>query len=566
MQIFNHEHMKASFLLIILVLLTISCSTQGIRSNSIFNHVQQLLPEEPDSARRYIEKNRHKLISPKQIAWAILMEHYINNLKDYEYYEDSITIKIMQNSHYYTTEYTQALSFYYKGVFLFHKSEYEKAIELFHAAEQTANKLEWYHLLGMIYNKSSEVFFKLELYNTSIEYADKSASQFMLSGDERLATRALATKIFSLYELKECEEAQQLYRLTKKKSLKSDDRKFLTYLNSEIISILLFYGDNNSAQSYYADIKNLRNDTPPTSIESLYCASFYLNRRQPDSAFYYLSHIQDTDLYDYDRISLQSLFSDYYRQKGEYRTALGCMLHNQTLRDSLIHSRQRISLIKVESRSQNLKMRLLYEKKVALRDRIVYWGSVIFFALIVFLFVYLYKARKQKSEMSNRLALVSEMVSDLKESNQTLLSKLDVHKEKENLLKEHIESKLAYAKLFADLYYKFPDKPGTILKKMNEMIDLVPMNKEFTAGIINNVNLYYNNAIEKLLHTHPYLTQAEILFSSLIIAGFCMQEMSLILNCNSVDAVYTRKYRLKQKLSLSKNIDIEDYLAAFALE
>lgn len=558
--------MKTSFSLVIFILFAISCSSPSKQSNFVFSHIQQLLPEQPDSARRYLEKNQYKLISPKQVAMAILMEHYINDLKEYGYYQDSSTIKIMQNSHHYTTDYTQALSFYYKGVFLLHKSEYEKAIELFHTAERKANRLEWEHLLGMIYNKSSEVFYKLELYNTSIEYADKSASQFILAGDERLATRALATKIFSLYELKEYEEAQQLYQLTKKKSLKSDDRKFLTYLNSELISILLFYGDINSAQSYYVDIKNLCDDTPPTSIESLYCASFYLNRRRPDSAFCYLSHIQDTDLHDYDRISLQSLFSDYYRQKGKYRMALGCMLHNQALRDSLIHSRQRISLIKVESRSQNLKMRLLYEKKVARRDRTVYWGSVIFFTFIVFLFVYQYKTRKQKSEINNQLALVSEMVSNLKESNQTLLSKLDIHKEKENLLKEHIESKLAYAKLFADLYYKFPDKPGTILKKMNEMIDLVPMNKEFTSGIINNVNLYYNNAIEKLLHTHSSLTQAEILFSSLIIAGFSMQEMSLILNCNSVDAVYTRKYRLKQKLSLSKNIDIEDYLAAFTLE
>ncbi|MCD8044326.1 MAG: hypothetical protein LUH10_14845 [Tannerellaceae bacterium] len=549
-------------LLTILFILT-SCSQ---RNNTLFSEIKEFLPHMPDSAFQYLENNRDKIITRKEKATAGLIEYHINNLKEYGFLKDSLLINIMHNNHHYTTNYDQALASYYKGVFLITKQEYEKSIELFHSAEQLANKMKWDHLLGMIYNKSSEVFHELALYNTSIEYADKSIYHFNIANDENLANRALANKIFSLYELRKKEEAQDLYDITKNHALKVGDYHFINDICSELISIMLFYQDIYGAEPFYRDIKSITKGKHILPIEYLYLGNKYTIENQLDSAYYYLSRVNENSLGKYDRTLLKSVLSDYYRQKEDYKKALEYMDQNQTLWASIINDGQRSSLVKVESRSQNLKTRLIYEKKVAERQKVIYWSLVISIILGILLIVIWKRTKKQKEEMNNRIALVSEIVSNLKESNQTLLSKLNIHKEKESRLKEHIESKLTYAKMFADIYYKFPNKPGTILKKMNEMIDLVPENKEFTSGIVNNVNLYYNNAIEKLTQKHTDLTNAEILFSSLIIAGFTIQEMSLILNCNSVDAVYTRKYRLKQKLSINKNIDIEDYLVSFAEE
>lgn len=550
---------------ILLFILLMGCSSSNNKDNPVIGHVHTCMPNQPDSAYRYLEIHRQALSSAEDKAVAELLEYYINDLRTYNFETNSIATDILRNNHYYSDNYHQALALYYKGVFLIDKQEYEKTIELFHKAEKIADGMQWDHLLGMIYNKSSQVFYDLTLFNTSIEYADKSAHHFELAADHLRANRSHAFKIFSLLELEKQDEAEQLYQTTKNYALSINDIDFINHLCSEMMSVLLFFEDESFAESVYKDIKGINAGHMPLSAELLFLSKKYIENNRLDSAYYCLSQLNGNKNLNqtYDRVLQKTINSDYYRKKGDYKTAIGYMDERHNLLDSIISLNHRAALVKLESHTRNLQMQLLYEEEIAHKEQIVFWIILVTFILIVVIFIYRYKLKKQKVEMSNRIALVSEIVSELRDSNQTLLSKLDTHKEKENELKEHIESKLAYAKMFADLYYKFPNKPGTILKKMNEMIDLVPSNKEFTSAIINNVDLYYNNAIEKLTQQHTDLANTEILFSALIIAGFSAHEMSLILNSNSLDAVYTRKYRLKQKLNINKNTDVEEYLLGF---
>lgn len=559
--------MKQLIPLIILVLFT-ACTSSDNQENPIINHVQDLLPHKPDSAFIYLESHLHNFSTPEDKAVAELLEYYINDLRTFNYQKNSIATDILRNDHYYTDKYYQALGFYYKGVFLIEKLEYEKAIELFNKAEEIAKSMKWDHLLGMIYNKSAEIFYDLALYNTSIEYANKSSQYFISAGDSIFANRSKAYQIYSLAELLRYEDVEQMYQTTKDCARSEGDTDFIEYLDSELIGIYLFKGDIPHAKSVYDDIRTINTSNKHLLAELLFLSKKNIEVNQLDSAYYYLSLTDQNKelIHTYDQILLKSIYSSYYQKKGDYKSALSYLNERHNLLDSIANFSNKALLVKLEGYSRELKMQLSYDQKITAQKRIVFGIILAFAAVMIFIFIYRYRFKKQKLELNNRIALVSEIVSDLKHSNQTLLSKLDTHQEKENQLKEHIESRLAYAKMFADLYYKYPNKPGTILKKMNEMIDLVPTNKEFTSGIINNVNLYYNNAIEKLTQKHTGLANTEILFSSLIIAGFSPHEMSLILNCNSLDAVYTRKYRLKQKLNINKNTDVEDYLLRFVQE
>lgn len=554
------------FVFLIFLFFLAGCSSLEKQENPIFKDVRELLPYFPDSACRYMELNRKSFITSKDKAVATLTEYYINDLKGYGFRQDSLAIDIIRNSHHYTDNYYMVLACYYKGVYLINKSDYEKAIELLHAATQFAVDLRWDHMLGMIYNKYAELFYQLNLYKTSISYADKSFDHFTISEDCKQANRSLACKIFSLIELGDNEAAVEYYRAAKKYALDSGDIVFFTRLCAEQLSIFLFQGDDLRAESIYNDLAENKNGDFVFPIELLYEINKYIKTLQLDSAYHYLTKADRESTDYYDRILLKYFFSRYYRATKDYGSAFDYTDEYLRLSDSIINLTQRTSLVKLESYSQNLQTELKYEKKIAGHRRLFYSGIIVFFLLAAIFFLYRNKAKRQRNELNKRIAVVSEIVSNLKRSHQTLLSRLDVHKEKENRLKEHIESKLAYAKMFSDFYYRFQNKPGTILKKMNEFIDLMPMNSEFTTSIIQNVNQYYNNALEKLTLKHPDLTNAEILFSSMIIAGFSMQEMSLILSCNSVDAVYMRKHRLKQKLSLPKDINVEDYLAGFAGE
>lgn len=551
------------FIPLIFLFFFTGCSSLKERGNPIFKDVRELLPCFPDSAYRCMERNRKFFITPKERAIATLTEYYINDLRDFQ--KDSLAIDIIR-SHHYADNYYKALACYYKGVDLIDKSDYEKAMELLHAAKQLALDLHWNHLLGMIYNKYAEVFYRLDMYKTSISYADKSFDHFMLSEDCKQANRSLACKIFSLIELGDNEAADEYYSAAKKYALDSGDSVFFTRLCAEQLSIFLFHGNDLRAESVYRDLTENQNEGFVFPVELLYEANKSIKTLQLDSAYHYLTKADRISTGYYDRILLKYFFSKYYRAVKDYGSAFDYMDEYLSLSDTIINLTQRTSLVKLESHSQNLQTKLKYEKKIAEHRRLFYCSIIIIFLLYVIFFFYREKVKRQRDELNKRIAMVSEIVSDLKRSHQTLLSRLDMHKEKESQLKEHIESKLAYAKMFSDIYYKFPNKPGTILKKMNELIDLVPTNSEFTTSVIQNVNLYYDRAIEKLSLKHPDLTDAEILFSSMIIAGFSMQEMSLILNCNSVDAVYMRKHRLKQKLSLPKDINLEDYLADFAGE
>lgn len=557
---------KQLYQIFVIVVIFISYSSCKNKENPIIKHTQELLPNAPDSAYRYLEIHKPHLSSPKDRAIAELLEYYINDMRGCDYQDNNININILKNDHYYSDNYYQALALYYKGVFLMTETEYDKAIELFQKAEEIADNMQWNHLLGMIYNKSAKVFYDLALFKTSIEYVDKSFYHFNLSKDYISANRVLAFKVFSLLELKDYEAADQLFQKVKNQILSTGDINFFNHLCAEQISISLFFKNNAHAESIYNDMKTTNPDSNPHFVEFLFLSNKYISNNLLDSAYHYLSQANETKhpMSSYDRILLNTNYSNYYRKRGDYKTAIEHIDLQNHILDSIITLDQRISVVSLEGSSQNVIMKLLYQKQVTQRERIVYWMVLAGLILIVFIVVYHNKIKRQKQELNDRIALTSEIAADLKDSNETLLSKLDIHKEKENQLKEHIESKLSYAKIFTDLYYKYPDKPGTILKKMNEIIDLVPTNKEFATVLINNINLYYNNAIEKLTQQHAHLTNSEILFSALIIAGFSVHEMSLILSCNSLDAVYTRKYRLKQKLTITKDIDVEDYLLEFA--
>lgn len=558
--------MKNLLSFLLLFVMFTGCTLQNNRENDSLSNIRQLFPHLPDSALPYLEKSGDNIITNEDEATLELIEYYINDLTQYGNPKDSFPIQRMHKPDHYPNNFDHALSSYYAGVFLMNNYEYEKAIELFHASEQIANNMKWDHLLGMIYYKSSEIFYELNLYNTSIEYADKSIHHFNLAGDNRLANRSLAYKIFSLFELNAEDDARELYQTTKKYALAIEDIEYLKFIAWEIISIKLFDDKVDRAENYYRDMVKYNSGSPLLPIESLYLGYKYTIENQLDSAYYYLSMVKEDSLTNEDRILLTYFYSEFYRKKGDYKKALEFIDENLSLWDTELQYKERSSLVKYENRFQNLKTRFLYEKEVLVRERIVYWILIFFFLLIIFTLTYYYRVKKQKEEMRNRIAIISEVVSRLKDSNQTLLSKLDTQKEKENQLKEQIESKLEYAKLFAELYSKFQHKPTLFLKKMDELIDLMPANKEFTTVIINMVNLHYNNAIEKLTTKHTDLTSAEILFSALIIANFSVHEMALILNCNSVDAIYTRKYRLKQKLVVDKSMSIEDYLSIFAVK
>jgi len=191
--------------------------------------------------------------------------------------------------------------------------------------------------------------------------------------------------------------------------------------------------------------------------------------------------------------------------------------------------------------------RMVIEERQAKQANTKFWSVVTLLLIIsgIIIFFYFKKAIKVKEHAYQNILLSNKIATKTEEINELLTETM-----------QHIKSK----ERIADNLQKLSnEKEGITLK--NIIADL-KANKADNAKLMlikQNIEQANFEFIKKLKKLHPDLTKTDIEICSLIRIGLRRKEVASIRN-TSLEAVKSSRFRLKRKLNLTSNQDLDQYI------
>ena len=298
-------------------------------------------------------------------------------------------------------------------------------------------------------------------------------------------------------------------------------------------------------------------------IESGYYALgiYYRHINEPKESIKYLKkaivlnkELQSDATLPYRYLSL----STSYKNIGNYQKAYETYVkYKETLdKRNDIEKVRRMSKIKIDFELEKARLTdsLTYEQKLiltkaALQQRTTnrIWSIVIVTFCLIGIAIYLYRRSKQKIKdqayqniiLSNKIATKTEEVNDL--------------------LKETIQHIRSKERIAENLQKLSTNKEGVNLKSIIADLKASRSDNERLMLIKQNIEQVNYEFIKKLKSNHPELSKTDIEICSLFRIGLGRKEVADLRN-TSLEAVKKSRSRLRKKMKLSSDTNLEEYI------
>ena len=224
------------------------------------------------------------------------------------------------------------------------------------------------------------------------------------------------------------------------------------------------------------------------------------------------------------------------------------------------------------------------EKKIIVTILPLYWQTwwfktVVALAIIVLAF-YLFRVYISNREMALNQAVLKSNELILQITNEKLLTEQEVLSLKNDKLEMEISSKnsdllaqtakIAHKnevlqnikKLLSEVNDSNEKKWPTVLKNLRSLIEAELEDKKYWERFQQYFDQINHNFRTNLLAKHPDLTPTDLLICTLAKLNLSNKEMALLLNL-SIAGIEKSRYRLKKRLGLPRDEDLNDYLRDF---
>ncbi len=425
-----------------------------------------------------------------------------------------------------------------------------------------------YKQLGSIYN-----YFKRE--DKSLEYLKKALEiHKVLAKENKISTTGLVPYYFSISisyrELGKIELAKTyldscyLYFSKKKPSVSE------SFLEFEKANILASQNKNLEALDIFERIYPWFQENRPSYLVLFYkfWADVYFNLNQIDksetlykkalnASSEYKSHLDFTPL-------IYEKLTELYLKQNNYKNAFKNLQAAKNLDAKFFDSRSPNNQLLLEIRDeyklekerqqkrineQHLKQ-LEQEDEIQNLQRSILLVSVIFIIIIGYIYIKNLRS-KHKSE--------KQLIRRNKE--------LEVKKTKELL--ELKNKELAASALQLIEKDEFMKNLKTKIREGKPTIKKSELNKILRSASVNNTNSWdqfkmrfievNREFYDKIFEKYPNLSQSDQKICALIKLNMSSKEMSRLLGI-SVESVHTSRHRIRKKMNLSRNVNLEDYI------
>ena len=547
-------------LILALALLLVGCYSDP-RQVELVDRAEALMDSLPEASLALLDSvNSSRLVGADNARYALLHSQALDkNFIDVT--NDSlinIAVDYYDNSSNYRY---RGMAYYYKACVCFNNGEYEQATELLIQAEEALINTTEYNTTALTYNLLSEIYIEQYRLNDAIALRNKSRHYYELCGNWKniLYNHLRLSKILMI----EHPADSVLCHL--------DSARFIAQqLNNEE---LLFMVENYRA-SFYDYIKeyDLAKSTlynafkqypahTPNADDYFLMSRIYYNIGQLDSALYILDNYYEPLCQTHSNRETLSLFrSDIYKSMQSLGNALK-YLEEYTC--SLVNSGLMEQNKSINELEKKYRTELLRERSQSLATRNILLTLItLLAALVATLFIYLYIRQRQlrmaqyqqlHDEAQQEIEAIQSQYNAIKKQLHTQLSQ-------QQLYKNELQARIDTLRILSGMTDTYAGNKEKFYEKCRSYINMCNQTEDsFVKDIRTIASLYCEGFVEAIQSLQADLTDEDINLACLILLGFDNYQIRILFNHTHAQSIYNKRRRLRQKLGLDNDVDIETF-------
>jgi len=551
--ILTHRFLKFSILstmnkyivpLLLLCVFVSSCNKQYTHHPVILK-AESIMGASPKEATKLLKTipNPEKLSEADYAAWCL---QYIRSLnkQDSSIKSDSL-IRIAVNYYEGSSLHKYAgISYYLLGCIYENKQETQSAMSEFKRAESEFLQIDAYNQLALVYYHFGFLY-------SEDEYIEKALQNFKLSQQFFHRAKNYNNEAYAYREMAICMDntgqninsVMHYYKMAQKLAQEAKDTINYLDITTSLANTLITKTKNyQTAKNYLLNAYRYHNESP--NYYTMLSIT-YSKLNMPDSAQYYFQKaLPDTTTLK-DKIDIFLAGAHAEKASGNYVKSLEYCLKYDENRNLFIAKTRQAQLYRIDKQyNVNKKNIENAQLKITNRNMIIYVGFMIVLVLLGIVFL-LSIQKKRRAEHINHQLERERLLAEIEKRRLSLFAKLQ----------SRIESTIRFEEL------KLKLSNGNELKSncMDEMLDQFVLTEVEWQSYIDEVNLIFNNFIEKLSLGFPSITIADKIVIALITLQLDITSTCSILGINK-NTMYRRRNTIKERLNLDKSVDLEEWL------
>jgi len=521
----------------------------GYTDNKIILQAESVLLSKPDSAYRLLcsIKNPEKLAEADYAAWCL---HYTH--AQYKLYMDIKSDSLIKIAidYFDKTElvgYT-GTAYYLAGCIAQMHQDNKRAMSAYKRAADLLEKTDKEDLKGLNYYMIGHIYFQDNLYNQSLNYYKKSANCFTHSGNKRYLAysyRVMSDLYTTLnYPFKDVLNSIDLAIKLSKEA--GDSTNY--YKNISRKGELIFKTDYQESKRLLLQGYHF---IPENRCEfAVFLSLVYYQLNMIDSARYYLNiTLPDSMSVNKSMICLAGAY--VARGEGNHDQAFHYLEKAHVLNDSSFQRSTRNQLYRIdkqydltEKQKENSQLKIANQQKVIIITGLILITLAIFYILLLL--------RSRHKHIQAKLELENQR---LEFENET--KRLE-NEQKRNLLVAKLKNKIENTLQFNRLKMGFQDT-GKHDEFIKEIARQAIISENEWKYYTDEVNHLFDNKINELKVKITELTPLDLIVISLICLDIDITNACSLLDMSS-NTMYTRRVRLKNKMGIAKEVDLEKWV------
>ena len=540
----------------------VSCGNRAVSAQ--LDDIESYIHERPDSALAILQAIDKQNLTTRSLKakYAVLYSATLD-----KNYIDTTDLSIIEPAVSYYRRHGSAdekmRAYFYQGRVHYNRKEDNEAMNSFLLALQDSSRAADNHYKDLVNSAISDIFSRNHNYEQELEYTATALRYARLAGDD-VGVWAMTGHLADCYgNVHDRETSDSLYQI---------------YFNLPV------YNTNALINHSIAYAKNqLLSSTPnPDKCIEILDGLFQMQDMKFPAEAYWLyayakecvgeSETADMLISQLDKIDPNAELNVWkyrtYRHQRRYEDALNVLENAVRDQDSVVMQSLSQSLVQVQRDYYSAQNELNTDKVIIQRHRIaiiLLVASILVFALLAALYYTRSKARARVEEISFLHLEARHMLDIQKEENQENVKSLQ---EKQKII-DGLRKQFAvtYKKQYSLLNnlcaaYKTPivrDRRDYVYDEVKRILEVINSDEVSQRALEAKIDDSLNGIVSKLRHDFPNLPESEYRFMQYIILGLEAKTISNIMGI-SADTVYTKKKRLKDKLTKLDSPNKELYL------
>ena len=547
---------------IIALLPLVSCGNRAVSAQ--LDDIESYIQERPDSALAILQAIDKQNLTTRSLKakYAVLYSAAID-----KNYIDTTDLSIIEPAVSYYRRHGSAdekmRAYFYQGRVHYNRKEDNEAMNSFLMALQDSSRAVDNHYKDLVNSAISDIFSRNYNYEQELEYTATALRYARLAGDE-VGVWAMTGHLADCYgNIHDRKTSDSLYNVF---------FELPVYNTTAFINHSIAFAKNQLLSS---------TPNPDKCIEILDGLFQMQDIKFPAEAYWLYAYakecVGERETADYlvselDKIDPNAALNVWkyriYRHQRRYEDALNVLENAIRDQDSVVMQSLSQSLVQVQRDYYSAQNELNTDKVIIQRHRIaiiLLVASILVFALLAALYYSKSRARAKVEEISFLHLEARHMLEIQKEENHENVKSLQ---EKQKII-DGLRKQFAvtYKKQYSLLNnlcaaYKTPivrDRRDYVYDEVKRILEVINSDEISQRALEAKIDDSLNGIVSKLRHDFPNLPESEYRFMQYIILGLEAKTISNIMGI-SADTVYTKKKRLKDKLTKLDSPNKELYL------